>query len=256
MAEVLSFATANLWNQNPEPEADITRLLTCGLDAVGLNEAWPYSDLIADLSYRYGYTAHGHDTANPAEVILLSDRFTDVEVEQRQTAYWTGRYISEGGAQINRHGIAARWTDCGKRYALLNIHLNTSAQDSRDWAKPNPVLPADELQSYADSVKRSSGWARRLRAEGCRTVVVGDTNWAYSTPMRDAWKWSTQKAFRRRAGMRSQYQYEMLPRLKGDKRPVEYVLWSAEDFKYVGQRFITPEHSDHPFHRVDLTPKG
>lgn len=241
--ELLTIVTANLWRENPRAEHDIRLLVGQGSSSIGINEGRKYASELRTIGTRNGYTVHGEgSTNNGNNPVLLQDSFTVRDVERR--------VISD------RVGISPARTCLGvkfeatHRYAHLNTHFNSHVQEGR--ADPHELPRVDE---YIDGTREVTGWARWLRKHGWRVVVTGDMNWAWMARGAKAWWWSPQRAFKRRCGMICQFDKKMLPRPKGDRRPIEYVFWHPDDFAYQGQNFIKGEHSDHPFHEVALRPR-
>lgn len=241
----MRFITANVYNKNPHIERDLRLLVGTGALGIGLNEAGTYQPLIAEIAADGGYQVHGAGDRGTT-CILLRDEAEDVTTEKRQTAY------PAGGSQVTRWGTCSKFTRKRRRYALLNVHLNAGAQDREDFNRPRDI-PREQVESYAASVKMVTDWAVELRNDGCRTVVTGDMNWAWTGG--PAWRWSPERAFAERAGMKCQFDYGRLRRPEGDRRAIEYIFFHEDDFSYRSQRFVGPETSDHPFHEVSLTPR-
>jgi endonuclease/exonuclease/phosphatase (EEP) superfamily protein YafD len=239
----LSVVTANLWRDNPQIGRDLTTLLSHGADLIGCNEAAGFADEIEAACARFGYTpiaTTGRRAAKQNPVLVKGG----VVVHDREV-----RTISRAvGDSPERTGIAARCEVGGAKVALLNVHMNSHVQAGA--AKPHD-LP--RVREYVAAMKVLTAWVRELRAEGYRVIVTGDLNWSWSSRAAQ-WAFSPVRVFGQ-LGMVSQYDYGVLPRPKGDERPIEYVLFDPREFAYAGQRFVGPEKSDHPWHEVDLTIK-
>lgn len=242
--EVLSVITANIWRENPKGMRDLRLLLSQHATVVGLNEARNFAEAIERIAPGKGYTAYGAGPGNRHNnAVLIHDDVRVLDFERR--------VISEGiGDSPERTAVALKFEVDGTKYAIINTHFNSHVQKD-----PNTPWALPRVDEFVEGIKEIARWVNRLRKQGFKVIVMGDMNWAWMKRRFRAWWWSPQRAFRRRSGLVSQFDYRMLNRPRGDERPIEYVLWHPDDFKYVGQKFIKGEHSDHPFHEVTLHPR-
>jgi hypothetical protein len=242
--EVLSFTTANLWRENKRPGHDIRLLCKQGTTSVGLNEARKFHQMIDRIARSNGYDAFGTAPGNKGNnPVLLQDDIKVIDVERRTIS-------EEVGISPARTALCVKFKIDKRKYAHINTHFNSHVQEGP--ANPHELARVGE---YIDGIKEVTRWVNRLRKQGFYVVVTGDMNWAYRRRSLKNWWWSPQRAFRRRSGLVCQFDYRVLKRPKGDRRPIEYVLWHPDDFKFRGQHFIRGEHSDHPFHEVTLQPR-
>jgi endonuclease/exonuclease/phosphatase (EEP) superfamily protein YafD len=239
--EPLAFITANVWKDNPKIEPDLRLLVNQGAFAIGINEGQRFKDQIDRIAARGGYRVYGSDYGT---AILLHEDVREVRIR-------TNNISDPVGDSPRRKVTEALFTLHGHEYVIQNTHMNAHVQAGQH--KPQD-LP--RVQEYIDGMKIVTGMAARHREQGRRVITMGDMNWAWSPWDLRQWLWSPQAAFKRRAGMKCQFDKGMLPRPKADGRPIEYVFWHPKDFTFVSQKFIGPESSDHPFHEVTLRPRG
>ena len=237
-----SVVTANLWRENPQIERDLATLVRNGAEVNALNEAWPWADEI-EAAARAGYQTIATRARKPVRSNAMLVR-GDVQVLD-----WRAEVLSRAvGRSPERSWTEADLRIGGFDVTVLNTHANAGVQAGP--AKPRE-LP--RVREYIAGSKRITTRAAALRAQGKRVIVLGDLNWAWS-PRVVQWRHSPKAAFGR-IGFVSQYDYDQLDRPKGDLRPIEYVLFHPADFAYKGQRFVTPEKSDHPWTECDLAIK-
>lgn len=202
-----------------------------------------WSRQVREAAAASGYQAFGTDgeerwqRQNP---VLIRG---DVTVRGSET-----RQMCEAvGTSPARSAVAVRFERDGLRWAVINTHMNSHVQASRTEPRHLP-----RKGQYREHAIRLTEWVEELRGQGYRVIVAGDLNWAWS-PQPLQWWWSPKAVFGR-LGMVSQFEYGLLPRPKGDRRAIEYVLFHPDDATCTSQRFITPEASDHPWHAVTLQP--
>jgi endonuclease/exonuclease/phosphatase family metal-dependent hydrolase len=243
-AEVLNFITANIWRENPKAMSDLRKLLSQGAEVVGLNEARNFAEAIERIAPGKGYVSFGAGPGNRHNnPVLIHDDVRVIDFERRT--------VSDGiGDSPERTAVCLKFQIGDEKFAVINTHFNSHVQKDKNtpWKLPR-------VDEFIEATKEVTRWVNRLRKQGYKVVVMGDLNWAWMKRSAKAWWWSPQRAFRRRSGLICQFDKKLLPRPRGDARPIEYVLWHPDDFVYLGQKFVKPEHSDHPFHEVTLRPR-
>lgn len=239
----LTVVTANIWRGNPQPARDVRTLYATGADIIAFQEAAGDADTIVDQAARAGYQVTGATGR-------YADRDNPVALHDDITVHGTDiRTLSDAvGDSPIRKATCVRFEHGGRPVALINFHANSHVQEG-----PADPRELPRVREYTDAMRLLEAWVRELRAAGYAVVVVGDLNWAWTGRARQ-WKWSPEAVFAR-LGMVTQYDHGMLPRPRGDARAIEYIAWHPADARFVGQRFVTPEKSDHPFHETTLTLK-
>lgn len=237
-----SVVTANLWRENTQINRDLATLVRNGAEVNGLNEAWPFADEI-EAAARNGYQSIGTRSRKPvrSNAMLIRD---DVELLD-----WRAEVLSRAvGKTPERAWVEADLRIGGHDVTAICTHSNAGVQAGQATPEDLPRVPVTVA-----GFRRLTARCNALHKAGKRPIVLADLNWSW-TPRAVQWAWSPKAAFGR-IGFVSQYDYGQLDRPKGDRRPIEYVLFHPADFTYKGQRFVTPEKSDHPWHEVDLTIK-
>lgn len=236
--------TANVWKNNPKITDDLQVLAASRAHVIGLNEAWPFFQELSNLNgYQVFYGTQPEDRVTRTNPILVR---SDIEVHGEGFLL-----ISQAvGKSPARGGTYVKYTLHGEKRAHINLHANAHIQKGK--ATPHK-LP--RVREFINGMKALADLVRGLEEAGYKVTISGDLNWSWTRGKRQ-WAWAPRVVLGR-LGYRAQFQHHTDPkRPKGDRRRIEYVFFKPDDLTILEQRFIGPEHSDHPYHQVTFVTKG
>lgn len=236
-----SVITANVFKKNAHIARDLGVLAATRAHVIGLNEAWPFGQELASLAgYRPYYGTLPEERVTRTNPILVRE---DIEVHGEGFLVINDRV----GKSPARGATYVKFTLHGEKRAHVNLHANAHIQQGP--AEPRR-LP--RVREFIDSMKALTSLVQGLEAEGYRVTISGDLNWSWTRGKRQ-WTWAPRVVLAG-LGYKAQFQHHTdLERPKGDQRRIEYVFYKPDDLTILEQRFVGPEHSDHPYHQVTFT---
>lgn len=235
-------ASVNIYVANKQLQADLKRLKSLGLVAIGMQETHKrYADIVKGLSDTFDEYSADRDSAGgraPQDcTIFLHKKATYLG----HGAYQVSEQVGDSGIAAARWLVWVRFQWNGHKYALLNVHLNAAIQNRKTGA---PLTGIERVRQYRLSAAEVEEEIASQQQDGYNVIVVGDFNYRrYRIANFTLWKWSPQEIFRRRG-------------LKYIEKGLDYVAWTPTLEQRKFDEIPTSQTgSDHPWLVVNLRPK-